>query len=81
VVRRQIVRESLRLCAIGGALGLAGAFALGRQVSSLLFGVTAHDGPTWAVVIGTIAATGLAACWVPAMRASRVNPAIALRVE
>jgi putative ABC transport system permease protein len=80
-VRRQIVRESMRLCAIGAALGLAGAFALGRHASSLLFGVTVHDGPTWAVVIATMAATGLAACWVPAMRASRVNPAIALRAE
>jgi ABC-type antimicrobial peptide transport system permease subunit len=80
-VRRQVVREAMGLCAIGAALGLAGAVALGRQASSLLFGVTAHDGPTWAAVIATMAATGLAACWVPALRASRVNPAIALRVE
>jgi putative ABC transport system permease protein len=66
---------------MGAVVGLAGAFALGRQASSLLFGVTAHDGPTYALVIATIAATGLAACWVPAVRASRVPPVIALRVE
>jgi hypothetical protein len=62
-------------------IGLAGAFVLGRQASSLLFGVTGHDGLTYALVIVTMEAIGLAACWVPAMRLSRVHPVIALRAE
>jgi putative ABC transport system permease protein len=80
-VRRLIVGEGMRLCAIGAAVGLAGAFALGRQASSLLFGVTPHDGATYALVIATIAAIGLAACWAPARRASQVPPAGVLQVE
>jgi putative ABC transport system permease protein len=80
-VRRQIVREGMGLCTIGAVIGLAGAFVLGRQASSLLFGVTGHDGLTYALMIVTMEAIGLAACWVPAMRASRVHPVIALRAE
>jgi putative ABC transport system permease protein len=80
-VRRQIVREGMGLCAIGAAIGLAGALALGRQASSLLFGVTAHDGVTYALVVAIMAATSLAACWMPAMRAARVHPVVALRAE
>jgi putative ABC transport system permease protein len=80
-VRRLVVREGMTLCIIGAVCGAAAALALGQLASSLLFGVAAHDPVTYAVVLATIAVTGLAACWLPAVRASRVDPTTALRAE
>jgi putative ABC transport system permease protein len=74
-----IVREGMTLCGLGLVLGLGAALAVGRVVSGLLFGVTPYDGPTYLWVIVTIAAIGLLACWLPALRAARVDPSIALR--
>jgi putative ABC transport system permease protein len=78
-VRALIVGEGMQLCAWGVALGLAGAFVLGRVLDGLLFGVAPHDPATYAFVVLTIAAICLAACWLPARQASRVNPATILR--
>jgi putative ABC transport system permease protein len=80
-LRRLIVREAMILCGLGTIAGLAGAFALGRFASSLLFGVAVFDSATYTLVLVTIGATSLAACWFPALRASRIDPISALRSE
>jgi predicted permease len=80
-VRRMVLREGLVLCSLGVAIGMLGAIALGRLATSLLFGVNAFDAPTYATVLAVIVATVALACWVPALRASRVSPTVALRAE
>jgi len=74
-VRGLVVREGMQLCLLGVAIGLAGAFVLGRIIAGLLFGVPPHDPATYALVIVTIGVICLFACWLPALRASRVNAA------
>ena len=70
-----------RIAAIGLGIGIAGALALTQVLSGLLFGVSAHDPLTFLVVPGVLLAVARAACWIPARRAIRVEPAIALRGE
>lgn len=65
--------------ALGIALGLAGAFALTRVLESLLFGVTAHDPLVFAGNAALLLVVATAACVLPAVRATRVNPIVALR--
>jgi putative ABC transport system permease protein len=69
----------LRLICVGLVLGLIGAFAVTRLLSQMLYGVTASDPMTYAMVAGLLFATALAACLVPAQRATKVDPMIALR--
>ena len=76
-----ILKQGLRLVGIGLALGLAGAFALTRVMSSLLFGVTTRDPFTFALVAIVLPLVALAACYIPALRATRVDPMDALRCE
>jgi putative ABC transport system permease protein len=76
-----IVTQGLRLILLGLAVGLIGAFALTRVISSLLFGVTAKDPLTFVLVALALALVGLAACFIPALRATRVDPMEALRCE
>ncbi len=76
-----VMRHGLSLAGAGIVLGLAGALALGRLVASLLFGVGAADPATLVAVIATIAAVAALASGLPAWRASRVDPTIALRSE
>jgi len=78
-VLRLIVGEGAVLATAGIAIGLAGALALTRVLSGLLYGVTATDPATFAVVAVFLAAVSLAACLLPAMRAASVDPAAALR--
>jgi putative ABC transport system permease protein len=78
---RMVVRQGMRPVAVGAAIGLAGAVAFARLMQSLLFGVAALDPAAYAVAIVTLAAIALAACAVPAMRATRVDPLVALRDE
>ena len=78
---RGLVGQGLRLCLAGTALGLLGALFLGRFLRSLLFGVSATDGPTIVVVIATMTAVVAAATYLPASRASRIDPILALRQE
>jgi ABC-type antimicrobial peptide transport system permease subunit len=80
-LRGLVLRESMTLCAIGVAIGVTGALALGRVANALLFGVSPYDPVTYAVVIGMMLATVAVACWLPAWRASSVSPTEALRAE
>ena len=80
-VLKLIVGQGARLAGIGIAVGVAGAFALSRVMSSLLFGVSATDPLTYAALALLLGGVAVAACWLPAMRAVRVDPAIALKAE
>jgi len=75
------VREGMGLTLIGVALGLAGAAAATRMLVTLLFGVSRLDPTTYAAVIVVLAGVSAVACWIPASRAARVDPSIALRSE
>lgn len=78
---RMIIREGLKLTLTGLALGLAGAFVLGKAGSSLLFGVAATDPLTFITVSLLLTAVATAACYFPARRAMKVEPIVALRQE
>src|SRR5271163_3871724 len=80
-VLSMILGQGMRTILIGVAAGLAGALALTRTVASLLFGVTATDPLTFAAVILLLIAAALLACYIPARRATRVDPLVALRYE
>jgi predicted permease len=80
-VVRMVVGEGLRLVAAGLAVGLAAAVALTWTMSSLLFGVSAHDPATFAAIATLLAVVALAAAYVPARRAARVDPLGAIRAE
>jgi hypothetical protein len=78
---RELLMQGLKLCLAGTAIGFAGAALLGRFLRSLLFGVSATDGLTIVVVIATMTAVVVIATYLPAMRASRIDPMLALRNE
>jgi ABC-type antimicrobial peptide transport system permease subunit len=80
-VLKLIVRNGLTLVVIGVAIGLAGAFALTRLMTTLLFGVTPTDGLTIGVVSGVLIGVAMLACLIPARRATKVDPLVALRYE
>ena len=80
-VVREILADGLRLIGIGIAIGLVAAFLLTRLMASLLFGVPPTDPATFAGVALLLGAAALLACWIPAHRASRVDPMVALRAE
>ena len=80
-VVRLVATEGATLTAIGGAIGIAGAIAAAQLLSSLLYGVTPLDWATFAAVAGVIAIVACVANAVPAMRAARVDPLVALRYE
>jgi ABC-type antimicrobial peptide transport system permease subunit len=80
-VMRLVLGEGILVIMIGLAIGLVGSVALTRFLSSLLSGVNPTDPPTFAGVSALLALVALAACFVPARKATRIDPMLALRYE
>ena len=80
-VRTMVVTQGMLLALIGVVIGLGAAFWLARLITSFLFGVTAKDPVVFAGVPILLAVVAFAAVWLPAQRASKVDPLIALRYE
>src|SRR5882724_1684817 len=78
---RLVVGQAMAIVAISLAIGVAGAFAATRLLNSLLFGIGASDPGTFAGIVLLVSAVAFIAAWVPARRATRVDPIIALRAE
>jgi putative ABC transport system permease protein len=76
-----VVRQGLSMAVVGTVVGVAGAVALSRWIEALLFGVTATDPATFAIVVATLLAVAALACCIPAWRATRLDPTTALRAE
>ncbi len=78
---RMVVMGGMRLTLAGLLIGLGGALVLTRLLSALLYGVTARDPLTFLVIPAVLGLTALLACAIPAWRAARVDPVVALRYE
>ena len=76
-----ILGQGVRLLAVGLAIGLAGALAFSRVLGSFLFEVKAVDVAIYVAVSALLALAAIVACWLPARRASRVDPIVTLRAE
>jgi predicted permease len=80
-VLRMVVGQGMGIVLVATVLGVGGALATGRVLAGLLYGVSPRDPATYAIVVGTLALVALIACWIPARRASAVDPGSALRTE
>ena len=80
-VLKLVMKQGMTLALIGVGIGIAASFALTRVIKSLLFNVSATDALTFVAVSLTLASVALLACWIPARRATKVDPMIALRNE
>jgi ABC-type antimicrobial peptide transport system permease subunit len=80
-VLKLVLRNGISLALIGAAVGVAGALATTRVMSSLLFGVAPTDLVTFAAVVVVLIIVALLACYIPARRATKVDPLVALRYE
>jgi predicted permease len=78
-VLRMVLRDGAKMALAGVAIGLGAALALTRLMTSMLFGITAHDPVTVAGVVSLLTLVAFAACYIPARRATRVDPMVALR--
>jgi predicted permease len=80
-VLRMVVGQGMGLVLVAAVLGVGGALATGRVLAGLLYGISPRDPATYASVVGTLVLVALIACWIPARRASAVDPGRALRYE
>ena len=80
-VLRLVVNEGMRVGLVGICTGLLGALAISRVMASLVYGVPVHDGATFAGVAVVLATVAFVACFIPALRAAKVDPMVALRYE
>ena len=80
-VLRLVIGQSMRVVGFGLLIGIAGSLALARLLQSQLFEISAFDPVTFIAVVGLLSGAALLACWIPARRATKVDPAIALRAE
>jgi ABC-type antimicrobial peptide transport system permease subunit len=80
-IRALVLRDGLSVALAGVAIGSVAAWWLARGLASLEYGVTNADPVTWAIVLGVIGVTTMAACWRPARQATHVNPVMLLREE
>jgi putative ABC transport system permease protein len=80
-ISAMMLRQGMRLLAIGLLVGFAGAVAFSRVIRSLLFNVSTSDPAIYFVVSLLLGCAALVACWIPARRASRVDPMVTLRAE
>ena len=78
---KMVVRQGLTLAGVGGAIGLIASYALTRLMKTMLFGVSATDPLIFTVIALSLVLIALFACWMPARRAAKVDPMIALRCE
>jgi putative ABC transport system permease protein len=73
--------EALRMAALGGLFGILGALVLGRSLATMLHGISPRDPVTLGIVAGALLLIAVSAAFVPAFRATRINPVVALREE